>query len=122
MQALAEEQGFQIRAPRRLRYDRWAASFMYQVESSLDVTPKYAGTTVWISGTDGRRLAYRLPTGVDAGSTFTTWTQQFHFATMFGTAHQLLVALVGLLTAGLSLSGVWIWWRKRRRLKPSPHL
>jgi uncharacterized iron-regulated membrane protein len=44
----------------------------------------------------------------------TEWLLALHTARMGGVAMQLFVSLMGVTVVGLSLTGVYIWWRKRK--------
>lgn len=117
MAAQAAQQGFEVFDERRLVYQPRAAAFRYQVRSSLDVSDRYAGTTLWFSGEDGRLLEFEAPTGQNAGRTLTTWLYQLHFGAVngLGLPYRIFVCLLGLAIAALSVTGVWIWWVKRAK-------
>jgi uncharacterized iron-regulated membrane protein len=55
------------------------------------------------------------PTGLDAGKTFTTWIVYLHFGWVGGIAYRILIFVLGLVTTGLTVTGVLIWWWKLRR-------
>jgi uncharacterized iron-regulated membrane protein len=48
-----------------------------------------------------------------SGDSFLGWLTAFHFGVFGGRAIQLLWAFLGIATAALGPTGVWIWWRKR---------
>lgn len=115
----ASARGIEVYSERRLRYlPRWGV-YEYRVYSSRDISKRYATTTLLIDGNSGRREHFSAPTGEHLGATVTTWIYQLHFGTVTagGWPYQLFVSSMGLVVAGLSVSGLWIWWKKRRRSK-----
>jgi uncharacterized iron-regulated membrane protein len=121
----ARRRGFRVYSERRMVYEPEFGAFRYQVQSSLDVSDRYAATTVWFDGRSGELLAFEAPTGEIAGQTITTWIYQLHFGSVhfLGLPYRAFVALMGLMTAVLSVTGVWVWWVKRAkrsvRFKPA---
>lgn len=113
----ATQRGFEVVDERRLVYQPEAGIFRYQVRSSLDVSDRYAGTTLWLSAQDGRLLEFEAPTGENAGRTLTTWLYQLHFGavSVLGVPYRVFVCWLGLAVAVLSVTGVWVWWVKRTK-------
>ena len=54
-----------------------------------------------------------MPTGARTGNTITTWLYELHKANMFGVPYKILVSIFGLVVGMLSVTGVYIWWKKR---------
>jgi uncharacterized iron-regulated membrane protein len=115
--AEAERRGFRVLDERWLGYEPEHGAYNYAVESTLDVGPRIADTNVAFDGDDGRVLAFHAPTGDNARDTFDSWLIALHFGSVRegGVAYRAFVSLFGTLVAGLSASGVWIWWRKRNK-------
>jgi len=116
-QLMAEESrlhGFTVIEESSLRYDPRTAVFHYRVRSSLDVNEKRGNTTIVFNGNDGHRLGNYLPTGQASGDTVTTWLLTLHLAHLWGLPYRIAVTLIGLVTALLAITGVYIWWKKRR--------
>jgi uncharacterized iron-regulated membrane protein len=113
----ALERGFEVLSERRLVYDAEFRAFRYQVQSSFDVSDRYAATTVWFDAESGALLAFEAPTGQSAGQTITTWIYQLHFGAVrvLGFPYRIAVCLLGVATAVLSITGAWIWWVKRSK-------
>ena len=65
-------------------------------------------------GDTGALRQFSQPTGEHSGNTVESWLYALHMARVFGRPYQVLVSLFGLVTALLSITGVLIWWRKRR--------
>jgi uncharacterized iron-regulated membrane protein len=107
--------GFELIHERSLGYYPELGVYRYRVRSSRDVSDRYAGTTVWVDGDTGRALAFDFPTGQSVGDTLSTWLYQLHFGAVAigGLPYRFFVCLMGLLVALLSITGAWIWWKKR---------
>jgi uncharacterized iron-regulated membrane protein len=54
-----------------------------------------------------------LPCGQHNGSTVTNWLQTLHEANVFGLPYRIFVSFLGLAIATLSITGVYIWLKKR---------
>ncbi|MEQ1912759.1 MAG: PepSY-associated TM helix domain-containing protein [Vicinamibacterales bacterium] len=52
--------------------------------------------------------------GAPSGTVVNAWLQQLHYAKHFGLAYKVLVCALGLIVAMLSVTGIYIWWKKRR--------
>ncbi|HXK11435.1 MAG TPA: PepSY-associated TM helix domain-containing protein [Vicinamibacteria bacterium] len=108
--------GFRVGEPLALMYLPWAGTYVYEVRGSRDLferAPKGGGTAVMF---DGRSGAFRMldqPTGEHAGNTVESWLYALHMARVFGRPYQVLVCVLGLLTAVLSWTGVYVWSVKR---------
>lgn len=114
MAALARQEGFTLRFERGLDYDAERGRFRYRVGSSLDVASQAVQTSVSFDAADGRLLESYLPTGRAAGDTLTTWMQVLHMAALWGLPMKVFISALGLAVALLSVTGVYIWWKKRR--------
>jgi uncharacterized iron-regulated membrane protein len=113
MAAEAARFGFVVRAERLMFYNPSAHTYAYRVRSSLD-PGKLGNTQIILDADDGRVLAFSRPTGGRMGTTLTTWIEEIHTAGVFGWPMQALMSLAGVTVAGLSVTGVLIWMRKRR--------
>jgi len=114
MAAEADMRGFEIGEESRLSYTPGKGTYQYVVHSSLDVATRWGGTRVWFDGNTGERIAFEAPTGTALGNSITSWLYALHFAALWGWPFQAFVCVMGLLIAVLSVSGVCIWWVKRR--------
>jgi uncharacterized iron-regulated membrane protein len=110
----AEQEGFEVIEPERLRYFEHLGHFQYRAKSSLDIMTHYAQTGVWFDGDSGEYRALDVPTGKNAGVTATTSLYALHFGNWAtgGLAYRIFVCVCGVLVGLLSVTGVWIWWRK----------
>ena len=109
------------------RKTRWRASApgvdSYNMRSSRDVRVHNGLITVFFDAASGRQLAAWLPTGAASGDTIRSWISALHMASMWGWPFKLFICAMGAMVAGLSLSGVLVWRRKRRgKAKPRPKM
>ncbi|MFD0912415.1 PepSY-associated TM helix domain-containing protein [Methylophilus luteus] len=114
MQQASADKKFAIRFENRLTYLPNKGIYSYAVNSSLDVSDEVANTRVMFDAQDGRLLAYYYPSSVASGNTVTEWLLALHTARMGGVPMQVFVSLMGMTVVGLSLTGVYLWWRKRK--------
>jgi uncharacterized iron-regulated membrane protein len=114
MQQLAVEKGFTVNFPFGLSYNRTTGYYQYSANTSRDISSDRGQTTVFIDGTQGARVAWRIPTGENSGDTISRWLQSLHMALVFGRPYQIFVAAIGLVVAMLSVTGIYLWWKKRR--------
>jgi uncharacterized iron-regulated membrane protein len=63
---------------------------------------------------DGRPLGERLPWVGTAADVFVQMQFPLHSGRIAGLPGRILISLTGLVVAALSVTGVVIWWRKRR--------
>jgi len=117
MEDQAQQNGFKILEERGLRYYSTRGYYLYNVRSSLDISEKYPNTAVYLNATTGALLAFDAPTGQNAGKTVTKWLYHLHWADIkyLGLPYRIFVTLLGIVVAFLSVSGVWIWLKKRRK-------
>ena len=66
---------------------------------------------VFVDDRSGAVTYLRTPKGT-AADAFVNWLGALHMGTVFGTPYKVVLFLVGLVVAGLSVTGVIIWWRK----------
>jgi len=111
----ASGRGFEVLRELGLHYSPEHGAYAYTVESTLDISPRLAQTTVHFDADGGRLLAFSAATGQNANATFTNWIVALHFGSVRagGIAYRAFVCALGLLVTALSVTGVWIWWRKR---------
>jgi uncharacterized iron-regulated membrane protein len=112
--AEATRLGFTITREEAFSYDPRTATFRYRIHSSADIRDRGGSTSVYIDANDGRWRFTSLPTGQQAGSTVTHWLMTLHMANVWGLPFRVFMCVMGLAVAALSVTGVVIWWRKRR--------
>ncbi len=109
--------GYEVLDERAIGYSAETGNYEYRVRSSLDISDRYPATTVWLDGNTGQYVAFYAPTGQATGNTITSWLYHLHFGSIAigGWPYRIFVSLMGLTVATLSITGVWIWWRKRSK-------
>lgn len=109
-------QGWQVNAELMLSYEPRTGLFRYTGHSDRDVASDadQGATSLWFDAIDGRLVGVSVPTGRNAGDTITSWIVALHRARWGGWAYKVLVSVVGLATAMLAFTGVYLWIRKRR--------
>lgn len=112
MANLARRRGFVVRSERLMFYDPGSHTYSYRVKSDRD-PGRLGNTQLRIDGDSGRAIALDIPTGADVGTTVTAWLGDIHTADVLGRTLQIALTVVGLSIAMLSVTGIWIWWRKR---------
>lgn len=114
MANLAQAKGFSIRQENNLGYNPYTGMFRYQVLSDLDVGDQYAGTNIYFDSNSGRLAGSYLPTGEASGDTITSWLMTLHTAMVWGLPFRIFMTVIGVVVAMLSVTGIYIWWKKRR--------
>jgi uncharacterized iron-regulated membrane protein len=133
MDEQAKANGFSVDRQVALALAREDGRYRYSAHSSLDVGEKYGSTSVYFDAHSGALLSFSPPSGRHAGNTLTTWLMELHMANVFGLPYRVFVCAIGIAIATLSVTGAYIWWKKRRarmdrtkrkhsdrRLDPSP--
>ena len=58
-------------------------------------------------------ISVDLP-GEHSGNTVSEWLRALHTADVFGLPYRIFVCVLGLIITMLSVTGVYIWWKKRK--------
>lgn len=106
-----------LRAPSALLYDPQQGLYSLVIDSNLSVSKNSSqvGFTVSIDGDTGLLQSVTQPTGEHSGVTVSTWLFALHVGNVHGwLAYRILVCVLGLVITVLSITGVYIWWKKRR--------
>ncbi len=120
MEQLAVREGFAVLGEHWLALDTRRNLYRYSVRSSRDLRTRSGATSVVFDAVNGQRVGSHLPTGRAAGDTVKHWLTSLHMAALWGWPLQVAVALVGVVTLVLSLTGVWLWWTRRRARQYGP--
>ena len=113
----AEIHGFTVESPMALTYDPEKGLYSYKVRGSRDIQDRRGNTEVLFDADTGEMRLVLLPTGQYAGNTVTSWLYALHEANVFGMPYRIFVCVLGLAIVLLSVTGVYIWWKKRRAQK-----
>ena len=104
----------QARGETYFMYDPDSGTFRYSAHGDRDVGYHYPAVTVVFDGRTGELRGSEFASGENAGVTFTNWVSAVHGRTIGGTAMQVVVGIMGIVIAMLSITGVYIWWKKWR--------
>lgn len=115
MASEASRGGFRIYGPYGMAYiEEWGV-YTYSVQSSLNIEAGGWSNSVWIDSNSGALIYTELPVGEHAGNSIRAWLRALHFADLHGWLfYRWLVAFIGLVAVALSVTGIYIWWRKQR--------
>ena len=124
----AKAEGFSLGKPAAIEYRRDLGIYFFLMHTSRDLldaqgnptetdSPATAAT-VAIDARDGRLLGLQLPTGQRTGNTVTNWLVALHVTAIGGRPWQVAVSLFGLAVVGISVTGVLLWWRRRKARHP----
>ncbi|HAP27758.1 MAG TPA: hypothetical protein DCR74_19520 [Achromobacter sp.] len=122
MAKLAAREGFVVLGEHWLTLDARRKLYRYSVRSSRDLRTRSGATSVVFNAVNGQLVGSHLPTGRAAGDTVKHWLTSLHMAAFWGWPLQLMVALIGVVTLALSVTGVWLWWTRRRARQYGPLL
>jgi len=115
--------GFSVGRPYGMAYiEEWGV-YTYSAMSSANVQAHGWGTSVWIDGNSGALISTDFPQRQHSGNTVETWLRALHFADLRDSAlYRVTVFVVGLATVMLSVTGVYLWWKKRKARLHRPSL
>ena len=108
---------FTVGKPLGIAYYPETGAYFYDARTSRDVferSPKGGTTSVMFDGDTGELRFLWLSTGARTGNTVESWLYALHMTRVFGRLYQIFVCFLGALVALLSVTGVYIWWRKRQ--------
>ncbi len=109
----AAVQGMTIDREVMLRFMPDDGMWLYRTRTDRDILERRGATDLYFNAATGNLMALQLPTGDQAGQTVTQWLYALHVANVWGWPWRLSVAILGLILAMLSVTGVLIWMRKR---------
>jgi uncharacterized iron-regulated membrane protein len=93
-------------------YNPMKGVFAYQAHGDADVGSHAPAITVFFDHKTGEFRGANFASGKNAGVTFNNLITAIHGATFWGWVGQFIVFVVALVIIGLSVSGVWLWWRR----------
>jgi uncharacterized iron-regulated membrane protein len=79
-----------------------------------EVRKSGGASVVWVDQYRGDILHVRDPRTMSSGDTFLLWQFPLHNGEAFGLPGRLVILWSGLSLPLLYMTGLWIWWRKRR--------
>ena len=114
MDEQARINGFTVLREDSLQYLTEQGVFIYVVRTDRDLMDESASTYLFFDGNSGKFAGLNLPTGQNIGSSLHSWIFALHMAQIWGFPFRIFVSLVGMLIAMLSITGVYIWLKKRK--------
>ena len=114
MQAFSRDAGFEIIWEGALVYLPQHRAYRYDVHSSRDVRASGSKTRVLFDDVSGELRLRGPATGSNAADTVRMWITAMHLADLWGLPFRILICLMGAVVAMLSVTGVYVWWKKRR--------
>ncbi len=115
MAKVAAEHGFTITRPYGMAYIPEFGVYTYAVRGSNDIRGEGWDTSLWIDGNTGALRDVSLPSGQHAGNTVSTVLWGLHYGDIRNfLPYRILVAFFGLVLTVISVTGVYIWWKKRK--------
>jgi uncharacterized iron-regulated membrane protein len=115
---------FTVTRPYGLAYIPEFGVYTYAVRSSLDIRAHGWDTSLWLDGDTGALRDLSLPSGQHSGNTVSVWLWGLHYGDIRDfLPYRILVCIFGLILVMLSVTGVYIWWKKlnARRLTRTRH-
>ena len=111
----AAKHGFMITRTHAMRYIPEFGVYTYDVRTSADIRGHGWDTGVWVDGDTGELRKVFLQFGQHTGNTIRTVLWGLHYGDIRDIlAYRLLVFIFGFVTVILSITGVYIWWKKRK--------
>ena len=120
VQQQEERKHFRVQYEDNLIYSPENNQYILLFKSSEDPS-KSAATALHFNAENGEfiKVTYRGSSKEKLGNTITRWLAWLHMAQIFGLPMQVFVCAMGLVITMLSVTGVYIWWKKHQaaRLK-----
>lgn len=85
-----------------------------QSDREIDDRPRRYTTQVMFDADSGVLRLVLLPSGQYPGNTISNWLYALHMANVFGLPYRIFVCGLGLVIVMLPVTGVYLWWKKRR--------
>jgi uncharacterized iron-regulated membrane protein len=113
---IGRQSGFQVNDEWFFSFDRERGVYDYSVRTSNEWGENGA-TSIAFDANTGIMKSLHTPSLESNGETITRWLWWLHMAAVFGLPMKVFVCAMGFLIVALSVTGVIIWWRKRRSAK-----
>lgn len=111
----APRRGFRIERPYGMAYIPQWGVYTYAVSANVNIQHSAWTTSLWLDGNTGALVEMDLPSGEHAGNTVENWLRALHFADLRDSfAYRVLLCALGLVIAVQSITGIYIWLKKRR--------
>ncbi len=118
MQEQSEMRHFTVKQEVGLYYDQSHGDFQYIANTDREMGGESLPATVKFDATTGKLLwSDPIAAGDYSGLTIKSWLFALHMALIWGLPYKVFVCVMGLVITMLSVTGVYIWWKKRRAVK-----
>jgi len=125
MAAEAVAGNFKILREEMLLYRPDTGVYLYMVKSDRDLATEIGNTFLLFDAESGQNKGVFIPSGYNPGCTIHSWIFALHMAAIWGLPYKIFLAVIGLVISLLSITGVYIWYKKRKarisRLKKMPY-
>jgi len=99
----------------RISFPRKAGdAFEVRLRQPGEVRRDSGATRMWLDAWTGQQLGVRDPHDAPAGDTFLNWLFPLHTGEAFRLPGRVFIAVFGLAPLTFALTGVLIWWKRRR--------
>lgn len=110
----AHQRGFRVIREFILYYDPESGRFIYFATTDKDIGTHGGGASVSFDGTTGRLVRVSPPMKNHVGETLSGWLFALHMAHVGGLPYKVFLSGMGFMVALLSVTGVYLWWKKRK--------
>jgi uncharacterized iron-regulated membrane protein len=112
IEARGRQVGFTVGETASAGYVPQLRAYIVVAKTSLRIGSENTSSLA-IFNTDGRPLLVVSSEGGKLGNTVEGWFNALHTTRGFGLWYQIFVAFLGLVIAMFSVTGVYLWWKKR---------
>ena len=116
MKELSLKEGFDIYEESSIMYNDLKGIYIYSVRSSRDIEKDHGSTSVFFDGNSGVMKASFIPSGKANGDTVSEWLTGLHKGSIWGFPHRVVLAILGMAVLFFTLSGYYLWWKKKQKL------
>jgi uncharacterized iron-regulated membrane protein len=110
--------GYSIIRPYGMAYIPGWNVYTYAVVSRASVQAHGWETSLWVDGDTGQLVGLDVTATERVGNKLDTWLRALHFGDLGDSVlYRAFVCAVGIVTSMLSVTGVYIWWKKRAARK-----
>ena len=110
----AKEKGFTVERACGFCYIPDPGVYSYSIRAKGDVGGRTWESGIWVDGDTGELQQVGYPGGMPAGNRIGQWLYALHWADFHDQLwYRAVVCLLGLAIVGLSITGVYVWWRKK---------
>ena len=110
---IGRKQHLGLREPQCLAFIARCNAFSYAVVTRDSFRHEQPESAIWFSAADGKLLQY-FPARGSSGRAISHLLTAMHLGDFADESYRYMEASAGLGITGLSITGIWIWWRKRR--------